>query len=120
MANLRSLELSAEVLAESGLLILLGAEESWIKAGIAVERDILLETWRKDMTMAYSKDLNWMDKCKSSPFQELHFKDFEQIVTTREHWLRQGRNGDQLVSIVRWLCNWRCWISTPLGQVALA
>ena len=36
MVHLKSFELSAAVLAESGLLILLGAEQSWIKAGIGV------------------------------------------------------------------------------------
>ena len=97
MTHLKSFDLSAEVLAESGLLILLGAKESWIKAGIGVERDILLETWRKIMTTAYSKDFNWMEKCKSPPFRGLLFKDFEHIVTTHEIWLRQGCDADQLV-----------------------
>ena len=46
MTHLKSFELSAEVLAETGLLILLGAEQSWIRAGIGVERDTLLAKWK--------------------------------------------------------------------------
>ena len=91
MGRLKSLELSAEVLAESGLLILLGAEQSWIRAGIGVERNILLEKWKKVLSRAYSNDAEWMKKCKAPPFRGLPFHDFEQVVNTLESWLKQGR-----------------------------
>ena len=63
--HFKSFDLSAEVLAEIGLLILVGVEQLRIKAGICVERDIRLEKWGKIMTTAYSKDFYWMEKCKN-------------------------------------------------------
>ena len=48
IGRLKSLELSAEVLAESGFLILLGAEQSWIRAGIGVERKHSLGEMEED------------------------------------------------------------------------
>ena len=72
MMHLKSFELSAEVLAESGLLILLGAEQSRNKAGIGVERDILLGKWKEILSKAYSNDAEWMDKCKQkNPFSRI-------------------------------------------------
>ena len=90
MGRLKSLELSAEVLAESGLLILLAAEQSWIRAGIGVERNILLEKWQKVLSRAYANDVEWMKKCKAPPFRGLPFHDFEQVVNTLESWLKQA------------------------------
>ena len=72
MGRLKSLELSAEVLAESGLLILLGAEQSWIRAGIGVERNIFLEKWKKVLSRAYSNDAEWMQKCKAPLSEGCH------------------------------------------------
>ena len=65
MVQLKSFELSAEVLAESGLFCW-GAEQSWIKAGIGVERNIFLEKWKKVLSKPYSNDAEWMQKCKAS------------------------------------------------------
>ena len=97
MGHLKSIEVSAEVLAESGLLILLGAEQAWIRAGIGVERNILLEKWKEVLSRAYSNDVEWMQKCKTPPFRGLPFHDFEVVVNTMESWLKQGREMDQLV-----------------------
>ena len=82
MVQFKSFELSAEVLAESGLLILLGAEQSWIKEGIGVEKHILLGKWKKVLSKGYSNDAEWMQKCKVPPFRGLPFHDFEQVVNT--------------------------------------
>ena len=63
MVHFKGFKLSAEVLAESGLLILLGAEQSWINAGIGVERNIRLKNgrrfWQKFIPIAYLTRRNW-------------------------------------------------------------
>ena len=101
MTHLKGFELSAEVLAETWLLILSGAEQSWIRAGIGVERDIPLEKLKKVLAKDNSNNSKWMQKCKNPSFRGLPFNDFDQVVTTLENWPRQGRDADQFVQYLQ-------------------
>ena len=51
--------------------ILLGDEQSWIRAGICVETDTGLGKWKQVLSNVYSNDSEWIQTNKNTNFPRL-------------------------------------------------
>ena len=97
LMQLSSLNATPEMLAETGLLMLLGAEAAFDKAGIKAKRDVLYDKWSAMLAKAFENYMSWMQRCRDLPFRGLPVTDFRKVVNSMEMWLRQGRERDKSV-----------------------
>ena len=69
LMRLSSLNVTPEMLAETGLLMLLGAEAAFDKAGIKAKRDVLYDKWSAMLAKAFENYMSWMQRCRDLPFR---------------------------------------------------
>ncbi len=95
LAEMSVLPMTAEVLAETGISVLLEYEPPWEKADVITELAVLKFDWMALLTKAEQKGSK-VEIRRSSTFRGLEAGSFLEIVNKLEVFLKMDRDNDQL------------------------